>query len=425
MNNILIVDDSRMILKVAKSIIEKKILDSKVIAESDSLKVKKLLAGEVFHIIILDIVMPNIDGIELLKWIRAQEKYNEVKIIMFSSLDDKEALAKCFAYGAYDFISKPLEENEFIARINHALLEYRLAEQIKNSYIAMENKNDELAKLNQRILKTQAELVQSERLASIGSLAAGMAHEINNPLGFINSNVLTLQSEFQDIFELYESLKKQSMIDAGATERFKAIENLEDSFQYEYIRDELPEIIEDIRQGIQRIREIIESLRKFSKIDSTNELEYVSIREVFDNLEKMTKVKFESHVDVQFDCTTEGELLCDRGEINLAMLNILTNSYEAILHKTDGRRGSIIIVCAEDQFSFKILVADNGIGMSNGVMKSMFDPFFTTKEVGEGVGLGITTAYNYIVNRLNGKMDVKSEINKGTSITIIIPKERG
>lgn len=418
MDKILVVDDSRMILEVAKDMIEGSILNTQVIIEHNPLKVKEILLSTEFQLVILDIVMPNIDGIELLKWIKSQDSIKNTKVIMFTSLNDSQALSHSFEIGAYDFITKPLKKDEFLARIKHAIIESKQEKLINRNYEEMLLKKKELELLNKKIRSTQAELLQSERLASIGYLAAGIAHEINNPLGFVKSNFITLFEIIEDSLNLYDLCKLQYNL---KEEDGCFFEKAEETFNMEFILEEKDEIKTDLDHGIRRIEKIINALRNFSQIDSIEKNEFVEIREIFNNVEILTKDKFINKISVSFICETDLEVYCKKGELNIALMSVLLNASEAVMKTKNQHEKKILVKATNINEKIVITISDNGIGMDDKIKKHVFDPFFTTKEIGEGTGLGLTTAYNCITNNLKGTMKVESEVGEGTSIIIEIP----
>jgi len=418
MTKILIIDDSKMILEVAKNIIESNLLNTMVTAEIDPVKGMNLLEKEEYHIVILDIIMPTVSGIEVLKWINDQEALNAIKVIMFSSLDKSDALADCFALGAYDFITKPLEEYEFIARIKHAINEYKQSVIIDQNFHEMALKTKELEELNRSLKETQAELIQSERLASIGFLAAGMAHEINNPLGYIKSNLSTLDKSVKDVLGVYEEIKLFAL-----PKYADKVKILEDYIEYDFFKEDVIDMFKDIYQGLKRIEEITFALRHFSKVDSDHIKEPVLLSDIFDNIKILTESRLEGKIDFDVKIGSISPVYGNKADMNVSFMSIVNNGFEAVERKGGLNKGKVSVTISEREDAIEITIIDNGVGMKSEVKRHAFDPFFTTKDVGDGAGLGLATAYNCFVNVMKGILKIESTVGEGTKVTVILPKE--
>lgn len=423
MNKILIIDDSPMILNIGKDIIEKSLLNTHVTIEENAVKGMELLLEEEFHVLILDIVMPKMSGIEVLKWIKSRKELDSLKVIMFTSINDSEALADCFALGAYDFISKPLEKNEFLARINHGINEYRQAAIIQKNFHEMGLKNIQLEELNKTLKDTQSELVQTEKLAGIGYLAAGMAHEINNPLGYVKSNFTTVQICVADVVSVYEKLKKETL-DENFLKFKSMIDEMEEEIGYEFVVEDFKDIFHDIQQGLNRIGEITSSLRSFSQEDTDSRKEPVSASGAINDILILTRTKFKDIVEVETHFTDRCQLFCNKADFNLSLMSVINNAYEAIEARNNLDRGKLIISTKEEEDLLLINIKDNGVGMKDEVIKHAVEPFFTTKDVGDGAGLGLSTAYNCFVNVMKGFMHIDSKDGVGTEVRIELPIER-
>ncbi len=423
MNKILIIDDSPMILNIGKDIIEKNLINTRVEVEEDPKKGMDRLQTEEFHVLILDIVMPKMSGIEVLKAIKVNKKLNNLKVIMFTSIDDSEALADCFKLGAYDFISKPLEKNEFLARISHGINEYRQASIIQKNFHEMAIKNIQLEELNKTLKDTQSELVQTEKLAGIGYLAAGMAHEINNPLGYVKSNITTVKTSIADIIDIYEKLKKEVLEDNYLKYR-SMIDELETEVSYDFLLEDFDDIFYDVQQGLNRISDITTSLRSFSQEENSNKKELIDVNHAIANILSLTKTKFKDRVVVKTELDVMDEVFCNKGDFNLSLMSIITNSFESIEKLDTIMNGKLNIRTFEEEDEIIIEIEDNGVGMEEEILKHAVDPFFTTKDVGDGAGLGLSTAYNCFVNVMKGLMKIESKPGLGTKVTIKLPIER-
>lgn len=385
---LLIVDDSRLIRHSISDIISNYFsIDVLTIHHAEdgdtALQIIESIKPE---IVLLDITMKRVNGIDVLKAVKPQTASGHIIVLMISGIDDDETLSICFKLGAKDFIRKPIHDVELVSRLEGALHNHAL---IKN-----------LHALNQDLLNAKNNMVQSEKMAAIGHLAAGVAHEINNPIGFISSNISTLQSYFR----LWQS---------GDIERFRNIE------------DDIPELFSDLNIGIVRIKEIIDSLRSFSRIDNTNSIEPFDIEQGIKDTLIVARHRYRYIAEVRTNFSQIPRILCNGGKINQVLMNLIINAADAIsmAQTVDQRDGLIQISTFTDYESNKIIIqiVDNGIGMDETMIQSIFNPFFTTKPVGSGTGLGLSVSYDIITNEHDGSITCQSTPNLGTTFTITLP----
>lgn len=299
-----------------------------------------------------------------------------------------------------------LKENEKIIREQNIVLEQKV-----------EERTIELNKTLNNLKETQSQLVEAEKMSSLGQLTAGIAHEINNPINFVSSNITPLRQDIDDIntiIKKYEELENSDDIESKLIE----IEALKKELDFDYLKTELTTIIDGIEDGAKRTTEIVSGLRNFSRLD---EAEYKMVN-INDGIEatlvliknKLNGIKIEKSLgDIP---STE----CNPGKINQMIMNLIDNSIYAI-HKKDGNINGLINIKTEsNKEAIIITVKDNGIGIPEDIKDKLFDPFFTTKDVGEGTGLGLSIVRS-IVDIHNGKISVNSELNKGTEIIVEIP----
>lgn len=422
MKKILIIDDSRMILEVAKNMIKSNIEDVEVMVVSDPLEGVEILSKETFHLLVLDIVMPSASGMEVLRIINTIPALKTMKTIMFSSLNDSKALSECFRLGAYDYIGKPLDVDEFLARINHALSEYELTSTLHETIEKLEVNNKELENLNVQLKEAQGQLIQRERLAGIGNLAAGLAHEVNNPLGFIKSNVSTLRSVSEGILDIYDVMKNMiidGFDDDGAS--IGIVKDREESVDLNGIIEDIDDIFDDVDNGIERIAVIIDALQKFSNIQSIEESEAINVNEAVDIVIRLLGGYLNSDIKVVTDLQATQEIYGNASDVNMALYHVVKNAIEAIgeIDITEG----VVTISTRDRMEDQkvdLMIRDSGIGMDSEVIHHSIDPFFTTKSGGAFVGMGLTTAYNCFVKDMNGQLDISSD-ETGTLITITLP----
>jgi len=261
----------------------------------------------------------------------------------------------------------------------------------------------------QKLQSAQTQLVQSEKMASLGQLVAGIAHEINNPIGAIYANMPPLEEYIDDIKGTVEFA--QSHMDETSAQKLNA--HLE-QIDYTFVIEDLTKLLNSQKQAADRIRNIVLALRNFSRLDQ-GEVKTVRLEEGLDSTLQMLHHNYKDRIAVEKDYTLNEMVECYAGELNQVFMNILANAIQAIPGK-----GSIFITTAKMNDQAIVSIADTGTGMPDEVKKRIFDPFFTTKDVGEGTGLGLSISYG-IIEKHHGTLTVESELNRGTRFIIAIP----
>lgn len=284
--------------------------------------------------------------------------------------------------------------------------------------------NQALSKSLDQIKRTQVLMTQQEKLASIGHLAAGVAHEINNPLGFILSNINRLNDYINDLMAIIE--QSRSWLNAEEMETVSLFAGrLNEAlarYDYDFIRDDLPSLIEDCVEGGARVKEIIQNLKDFSRADNSQDtFEQQDLRKLIEKTLNLLKNETKYTSQVELVCPSGLVLDLLPGPFSQVVSNLVINAVHAI--KKAGRQGLITIVVTDTAKSVYVKVSDNGCGIAEQHIGRIFDPFFTTKKVGEGTGLGMNIAYDIIANRHGGKIEVVSEEGVGTEFCIELPRQ--
>ena len=275
--------------------------------------------------------------------------------------------------------------------------------------------NDELTRLNLSFRRTQEQLIQSEKLASIGQLAAGVAHEINNPVGYVFSNFSSLERYLKDLFrmlEAYESAEAQ-LSDTPTAARLSA---LRQEIDLEYLKQDVPTLMAESREGIARVRKIVQDLKDFSHIDTRPQWEWSDLHKGLDSTLNIVQNEIKYKAEVVKHYGTLPEVQCLAPELNQVFMNLLINAAQAI----DKPRGTISIRTGAGGDTVWVEVEDDGCGISSENASRIFDPFFTTKPVGKGTGLGLSLSYG-IVKKHGGRLEVDSEPGRGTRFRVTIP----
>jgi two-component system NtrC family sensor kinase len=380
----------------------------------------EMLVAQNFDCILLDLVMPGIDGIETCRRIKASPLLRDIPLIMLTAAEDRQAMIEALASGSDDFISKSSELEVLKARVRAQLRrkqfedEHRnIREKLLRSEIEaaesraarelaetrarlveeLEQKNGELTRAYRELQTAQSQLVQSAKLASLGELVAGVAHEINNPLAFVISHLGTVR-------------RSVSKIDS----KFRGTFGDDDLVSWQRAIDRLGEM----DGGLARMRDLVLKLRTFSRLDE-GERKAVSIRECIESLLTILGHRLKDRIDVQTRYGEPDFVECYPGLLTQAVMNLVANAIDAI-HE----RGTIIIATGADGDAYRISVADTGTGIPDELRERILDPFFTTKPVGQGTGLGLSITYS-IVRKHGGALEFGRAEGGGTEVVIRIP----
>ena len=261
----------------------------------------------------------------------------------------------------------------------------------------------------------ESQLVQSEKLASLGQLAAGVAHEINNPIGFISSNLGALDGYFgklQEMLQAYDSAEQA----ISSPELVVNLRKLREQVELDFLVEDIPLLIKESKDGISRVGQIVKDLKDFSRVDSNQEWQMANLQQGLDSTLNIVanEIKYKADVIKQYSPLPEVE--CLPSQINQVIMNLIVNAAQAI----GPERGTITLRNGIEEDTVWIEVADNGSGMPPETLQKIFDPFFTTKPVGQGTGLGLSLSYG-IVKKHNGEITVRSEVGVGTTFRVELP----
>lgn len=292
----------------------------------------------------------------------------------------------------------------------------RTQEELRNANSKMAVANASLEKAIEDLKATQDQLVQAEKMASLGQLTAGIAHEINNPINFVSANIQPLKDDMADIIKLvriYEDVIKENKLEKIFYEvyKFRGDTNIELSLK------EIDDLLNGMDDGAKRTSEIVKGLRNFSRMDQ-NVLKKSNLNESLDSTLALLHSTYKNRVDIVKNYGDIPEIDCFPGQINQVFMNIISNAIQAITQE-----GVINIKTWSEGDMVKISLKDSGAGMTEEVRKKIFDPFFTTKEVGKGTGLGLSISYG-IIEKHNGEIEVFSRPGQGTEFIITLPIEQ-
>jgi two-component system, NtrC family, sensor kinase len=377
---------------------------------ADAHEALEWLQREPFALVITDIQMPGIGGIELLR--KINELYRDTAVIIVSGVDRTQRVIDAIRVGAYDYIVKPCDLDVLELCVDRALERRTLLRNARKYKEDLEKQNLELAHRKRELERIQAQLIHSEKMASLGQLAAGVAHELNNPAGFIFSNMKALPQYLRRVALVLSSYENASLTKADAT-RVTAAKTEAD---YDNVMSDLESIAVDSYSGAERIRDIVQNLRLFSRLDEA-ELKQVDLHEGIDSTLRLLSQYFNSpSIGLRREYGAVPPLECYAGQLNQLWMNLLVNAAQAI----GNNPGEVCIRTWSDGTTASVSISDTGNGIAPEHMNKIFDPFFTTKRVGEGTGLGLSISHGIVV-RHGGTLSVESAPGCGATFNVSLP----
>lgn len=307
-----------------------------------------------------------------------------------------------------------LQENEKLIINQNALLEKKVNARTEE----LLKTNDNLSSAMDELKDAQIQLVDAEKMASLGQLTAGIAHEINNPINFVKSNIGPLQMDIDDLISIIDAYQPLHEIPADEIpDKLKEVKRLKDKIDIDYLKNEVENLVSGIRDGAERTVEIVKGLRTFSRLDE-GEIKTVNIYEGLDSTIVLLRNMLNENIIIEKDYKADGVIECFPGKLNQVFMNIISNAIHAIKLKGDRTEKNYIrIFSKEVDGMLELHIKDTGVGMPDEVRRKIFDPFFTTKEVGEGTGLGLSIVYKIIFMHF-GKIDVISSPGNGAEFII-------
>lgn len=315
----------------------------------------------------------------------------------------------------------PFDDND---RLTLALLAEELSialrrvaiedELLANNKSLLADKNDQESLIKQ-LEEAQDQLLQSEKMASIGQLAAGVAHEINNPVGYVSSNLTSLQRYVNELFRVLDAYQKVDPIIAQNQEAYDEIQRIKEDAEIEYLRDDLVDLLGESAEGVKRVKDIVQDLKDFSHADA-DDWEWSDLHKGIDSTMNIVwnEIKYKAEVNKEYG--TIPSIECIPSQLNQVFMNLMVNAAHAIED-----RGLITVRtgCIDEEYIW-VEIEDTGKGISDEHLKRIFDPFFTTKPVGKGTGLGLSLSYG-IIEKHGGRIEVTSKQGQGTKFRVILP----
>ncbi len=396
---ILIADDNENNLRVLSTMLRNENYTVRI--AKNGLQVLRSVGMSKPELILLDIHMPELDGYSTCVELKANPQTSDIPVIFISALTETFNKVKAFETGAVDYITKPFQVEEVKMRVRTHLLLRRRSLELENAIA--------------EIKSVQTKLVQAEKMASLGVLSAGIAHEINNPINFVYAGVNGLIKNFAELEKAIDALLEYA---AAMPEINNEVELICHKHRLAERMNTIPSLANDIKTGAQRTTEIVKGLRLFTRTDQEEKV----MASVVDSAEaallllrNQYKLKAEIIREYSNDLPA---IKCYPGQLTQALVNILHNAIDAIKEK-----GAITIKIECDPEWMRICIRDSGSGMPGHLVSKIFDPFFTTKAVGGGMGLGLSITHG-IIEKHQGNIRVESRLNEGTTFFIELPVQQ-
>lgn len=401
---ILVVDDDLVTRRIIQKILETS--GHKVLLAEDGLKAWELVQKNNIRMVVTDWMMPKMDGSALCRKIRDAKLSNYVYLILLTGKDGEKDSVEGLEAGADDYLCKPIDAERLLARVRSGQRIIQLEEKYQTAY---------------------TQFLQSEKMASIGQLAAGIAHEINTPTQYVGDNTRFLQDAFVDLrklLEKYDQLLKVVKDIRVSDDLIQEVEAAMEEADLMYLMEEIPKAIEQSLEGVERVSRIVRAMKEFSH-PGIGEKTTVDINKSLESTITVARNEWKYVAEMVTDFDPSLPLvLCLPGELNQVFLNMIINAAHSIANvvgETSDGKGTMTISTRPNGSWVEIRISDTGAGIPEEIRSRIFDPFFTTKEVGKGTGQGLAIARSAIVDKHGGTITFDTQMGKGTTFIVRLP----
>ena len=400
----------------------------------------EVIRGTQPDLVITDLRMPEMGGLELLKKLKIDIPL--LPVIIISGEGTMGNVIEALQHGARDYIQKPIQDMGLLKHsielaLSHATLKkahdmYRedLERLVEKRTQELSEKNNALVEMvNERKL-TEAQLLQAQKLESVGQLAAGIAHEINTPTQFVSSNVDFLEESFGEIIQLLTKCREgHELLVKGEMnqEYIKNVEELAEDIDLKYLMEEIPIAIKQSREGVGRIATIVAAMKEFSHPGSRSKTE-VDLNKIIETTVTVARNEWKYVAELETDLDESlFQVNCLSDEIGQVILNMIVNAAHAIEAKLggnpEGEKGRILITTKQFDDFAEIRIKDSGSGIPAYAQHRIFDPFYTTKKVGKGTGQGLAIVHSVITRKHGGTISFETAEGVGTTFIVTLPQK--
>ncbi|QVM92103.1 response regulator [Pseudomonas entomophila] len=390
--------------------------------------IRALQARQPYALAFVDMRMP--DGWDGAKTIEQLWQHDpQLQVVVCTAYSDyswDELLDRLQAHDRLLILKKPFDNIEVQQMASTLLTKWemtqraslkmhQLEQRVEQRTLELRQAGEALQREIDERKQLESQLVQSEKLASLGQMAAGVAHEINNPIGFVSSNLGTLEGYFKQLTTLLDAYRSAEQA-LGDSETTRHLQHLREQLELDYLVEDIPVLISESKDGIGRVGQIVKDLKDFSRVDSTQQWQWANLQQGIDSTLNIvaSELKYKADVIKQYQPLPEVE--CLPSQINQVIMNLVVNAAQAM----GPQRGTITLSTAQQGDTVCIEVADTGTGIAPENLQKIFDPFFTTKPVGQGTGLGLSLSYG-IIKKHGGEITVASQVGVGTTFRVQLP----
>jgi len=423
---VMVADDNPKNLQVLGSLLKEN--NYRVAVARDGKQVLEYLKTRQPDLILLDVMMPGINGFEVCKTIKKNPKTKEIPVLFITALADTDNKLAGFKAGGEDYITKPFFKEEVLARVNVFIERQKVQKTLVVSNAKLEDwtrtLEEEVRARTLKLQQMQSQIIMQGKIASIGQLAAGIAHELNNPINFIYTNFITLQNNFKGLKKVihsYQTLAEKPEVRQAHVELIDTIREQENEMHLDFVMNDLDILFDETREGFKRSSYIINSMRDFSRTDHTQDFAIFDINKGIQDTLAIARNEYKYHCEIETDFGHLEPIECIPQQLNQVFLNIIVNAAQAVKLENQDDMGVIAIQTMMKGDKIYCTISDNGPGISDEIKTRIFEPFFTTKDVGMGTGLGLSIAYDIIVNKHDGTLEAENNHPRGTQFIICLP----
>ncbi len=390
--------------------------------------IQALQENRPYALAFVDMRMPEgWDGAQTIEHLWQQDPQLQVVVCTaYSDYSWDELLERLHAHDRLLILKKPFDNIEVQQMANTLLTKWEMTERasIQMSHLEhlVDQRTDQFKQASEALQREiderkqlESQLVQSEKLASLGQLAAGVAHEINNPIGFISSNLGTLDGYFKQLQDMLDAYREAENA-IGSNEVIEQLGQVRERVELDFLREDIPLLIKESKEGIGRVGQIVKDLKEFSRVDPNQEWQWANLQQGIESTLNIVANELKYKADVVKEFQKLPDIECLPSQINQVIMNLIVNASQAI----GPERGTITLRTGLEGETVSIEIVDTGIGIEPDNLQKIFDPFYTTKPVGQGTGLGLSLSYG-IVKKHRGDISVRSEVGVGSTFRVELP----